>query len=95
MLTRSAADVRERLERMKNEISAELAQAKSCKEIIKDAIKAKYPRIPDRANDELVSRLLHLDNDEILQMGKEQIRVEDLIMDIVEIIEQQLHDMDL
>jgi len=81
-------DIKARLERMKQNIYSEMSNAQSCKDIIKMAIKKRFPGIPERANDTLAGRIMDLDNNEILQMGKETIKVENLIDDIVVIINE-------
>ena len=89
-----AETLRERLERIKQNAYSEMFNVQSHKDIIKKAIKARFPSIPERANDNLAGKLLDLDNDEILQMGRDQIKVGDLIMDIVDIIGDFMSDMD-
>lgn len=87
-------DLKARLQRIKQNFYSENANAKSYKDIIKKAIKYRFPGIPERANDALVSKLMDLDNNEILQMGKDTIKVEDLIDDIIEIIFGFIVDLD-
>lgn len=80
--------IKNRLNLMKQAILVETTGANNYKKIIKNAIKARFPGIPDAANDRLAGNLFHLDNDEILQMGKEQIAVEDLLFELAQIIEE-------
>lgn len=87
-------DLKSRLQRIKQNFYSEIANTQSCKDIIKKAIKRRFPGIPERANDNLVSRLMDLDNDEILQMGRDTIKVKDLIDDVVSIILGFMDDLD-
>jgi len=87
-------DIKARLQRMKENIYSEMSGAQSSKDIIKTAIKRRFPGIPERANDMLAGKLMELDNNEILQMGKETIKVEDLIIDIVNAINDLMMEMD-
>ena len=75
-----------RLQNIKENALSEMSNTPSCKDIIKRAVKKRFPGIPERANDILAAKLMDLDNNEILQMGKDQITVKDLINDIVLII---------
>ena len=79
--------IKNRLNLMKQAILLETSGASNYKKIIKDALKILYPNIPEKACDKLASNLFHLDNDEILQMGKDQITVNDLLFVLAQIIE--------
>ncbi len=87
-------NLKNRLNAMKENLYYRQFGTMSYKEIIKKAIKIQYPNIPDRANDMLSEKLLNLDFDEVLKMGKDEIYVGDLIENTAIVIEDMMKELD-
>ena len=85
---------KERLNNLKHDALVNMYGASSCKDILKKAMKIRYPKIPDKANERLVSKLLFLDNHDVLQMGDDEIMVAELIADLIEIIIMFMYEID-
>ena len=90
----TSSKIAEKIETLKVHALSGMYSGENCKDIIKKAMKIRYPQIPDNANEKLVSKLLSLDNNAVLQMGQSEIMVADLIKDLIAIIQGFIRELD-